>query len=98
MSGLVQPTATEIEKYQIAYAEFTKRLGTYFRRLSLHLGGPSRQQEFSIILTNNGQAPAENLLLEITALGGLLLAEKISGLPSLKFPKAPVPPAPRSVL
>jgi hypothetical protein len=89
------PTEEEIRKYKEKdYPAWLEELRTVLRSLSTNLEFPRRRIQFSISLTNQGTTPAENLMVEFKALGGLMLSPPVDEKQTGAFvpPKLPKPP------
>lgn len=69
-----KPTADEIDEYKsVIYPKWVESLKSFYKKLHSSLGLSGHHFAIEIELTNNGSKPAENLVLEIEAVGGLLL-------------------------
>lgn len=85
----------EIEKYRNEdYPKWLSDYESFFKRLSFTTEFPLRHYPIEFQLSNKGMLPAENLIIEFTAIGGLLLVspeakQKLYG--NLKL-EPPVPP------
>lgn len=64
----------EIEKYRSEdYPKWLSNLQSFYRKLPLIVGFSERHCNLKILIFNNGTLPAENLVIEFKAVGGLLM-------------------------
>lgn len=71
-----KPTDDEIDEYKsVIYPKWVENLTSFYEKLPFALGLSGYHFEIEIELTNNGSLPAEHLVLEIEAVGGLLLTK-----------------------
>jgi hypothetical protein len=69
------PTQAEIKRYQeVEYPSWLQAVKRTFESLPRQLEAPTRTVELAFVLTNDGSCPAENVVVEFSALGGLLIA------------------------
>ncbi|MCW2236828.1 PIN domain-containing protein [Azospirillum canadense] len=98
------PTEAEIEQYRdVDYPAWLRAARTWLEELPEQLEAPVRSFGLSFVLTNDGARPAENVVVEIRAQGGLLIAppksrdeddaEQTDGAPD-RAPRLPQPPRP----
>lgn len=93
-----KPTDKEIDEYRsVAYPKWAENLKAFYEKLPVSLGLAGHHLEIEIELSNNGSLPAEHLVLEIEAVGGLLLTkseskDQLIGKTSTELPPEPVPP------
>lgn len=67
------PSDSEIKEYkEKTYPAWVESVRDYFVKLPNRLDFPERCLSFSFIITNIGTIPAENIVIEFEALGGLL--------------------------
>lgn len=105
LSGLgtwTPPSEAAITRYQEeAYPRWLEGVRSFLMEVDACLSAPHRHAAFAISLANTGMLPAEGLLIEIEALGGLLLAKRSrtaeAERPPLALPGPPEPPAWRMV-
>jgi hypothetical protein len=87
------PSREQIQKYTHEdYPKYLADVRNYFRGLPEQLAALSRQRSFQISISNEGGRSAEKTVVEIVALGGVLICEKLFEPTSV--PKPPVPPEP----
>lgn len=101
----VPPTGEEIERYrQVEYPKWLDEVRRFFEDLPGELSSPTRRAVVSFEVTNGGMRPAENVVLEIEAKGGLLLIpprvhdeDGHADPPALAVPSPPLPPESKPV-
>lgn len=94
------PTEADIQRYkEEAYPAWLERSREFLERLHQELGSPSRRLSIEFNIENVGGSPAESVLLEFKALGGLVLCPPPSGDEDydgaerpVRFPVPPDPP------
>lgn len=95
------PTKEEIAKYkETEYPAWEEKIQSIFEKLGVRLGYPSRRATIVFTLENKGSVPAENVVVEFTTLGGIVLEppdwaekEKGKGHPvNNALPEPPKPP------
>lgn len=94
------PNDDEIEKYKNEeYPDWIEQVEMFFKSLPKSLESSTRKASISIVVTNNGNLPAENAIIEFRALGGIFLEppdknddENSKKDKILKFPQPPIPP------
>ncbi len=96
------PSEAAITRYrEEAYPRWLDGVRSFLTEVHASLSAPHRYAAFSILLANTGTVPADGLLVEIEAMGGLLLAERSRTIeaerPTLALPAPPEPPAWRMV-
>ena len=98
MNGVYKkPTDDEIDEYKnVLYPRWVDNLKTFYEKLPLCLGLPSCHYEIEIELSNAGSVPAEHVVLEIEAMGGLVMTnqegkEKLLGKGTTTLPAEPEP-------
>lgn len=70
----VHPNEQEITKYlKEDYPKWKEKVEEFFRLLPSRLETPHRCFGLSLVLANTGTTPAENVIVEVKALGGFLL-------------------------
>lgn len=87
-------TQTKIDKYHEEYENWLEKLRNFYQKLSKSWGYNERYHEVRFCLVNNGTVPAEHIVIEFEAVGGLLIASPESvekELAGLKI-AAPSPP------
>jgi len=93
-----KPSDNEIDEYNsVRYPKWVEHLKLFFEKLPFSLGFAGYHLEIKIALLNNGSLPAEHLVLDIEAAGGILLAkpeskDQMIGKTSTELPPEPVPP------
>lgn len=96
------PSDNSIGNYHDAYAKWLGEARLFLANLHTALPGRSGQTLLSFSLRNGGSVPADQVRVDIEALGGLLLArhpKKDAALPPpLTLPAAPEAPAWRAVI
>jgi PIN domain len=89
------PSEFEIQKYkETDYPQWLEKVEKFFRRLHGRLEGPTCYARHSFVLSNQGIVPAENIIVEFHAVGGLLLqlpADDRDENPRLELPSPPTP-------
>ena len=91
------PTEEEIRKYTLElYPEWVENVKNFFKSLPSQLESPTWEYQFSVSINNDGYSPAENVLVEFTISGGLLLMpindeDKSAEASPLVLPKPPSP-------
>ncbi|MDP2754408.1 MAG: PIN domain-containing protein [Nitrospirota bacterium] len=101
VTGLIEysymiPSESEIKEYQeIKYPDWLKKVKDFIISIPTKLEQMSHQVEISFMVTNSGSVPAENVIVEFEAKGGLFI-----GMPSKDAQKSvnflsqfPAPPA-----
>jgi hypothetical protein len=95
----VPPSDDEISNYQnTEYPDWIEKVKEFFTSLPKQLENPTRNASFSISIFNNGNVPAENIIVEFKALGGIFLKphieddEAINQNVNLHFPSPLEPP------
>ncbi len=91
-----RPSDTEILEYERAYSKFSDKVKKYFDHLPAILELPYRQILINIHIKNTGSVPAEDVLIEIEAVGGIRVHSQALKV-DYDFPKAPAPPMPRAM-
>lgn len=95
------PDNEEIEQYtNVKYPEWQAKVKKFFKRLAYKKGYPNRNAKITITIDNIGGKPAENLIVEFEALGGILFQppdynsarEEIIEEIGLPLPLPPKPP------
>jgi hypothetical protein len=99
LSGFYKkPTDDEIKEYKtVLYPKWVDSLKSFYEKLPFCLGLPSCHYEIEIELSNVGSVPAEHVVLEIEATGGLVMTnqdgmEKLLDRGSTVLPPEPEPP------
>lgn len=100
----IPPSADEVEKYQNEeYPTWIKKVIKFFATLPEIFENQTRYLSFSISISNNGNFPAENTIVEFNALGGIYLSlpaaddESIDQNENMLFPPPPKSPEGRLV-
>lgn len=91
----VPPTEAAIKQYtEEDYPKWLKSLARHFKAEVAHRAEGTRILKLKAVLQNLGTKPAENVVLDIRALGGIKLSPKSFGPPTktAKMPSAPTPP------
>jgi hypothetical protein len=93
------PREEEIREYkEVKYPQWLEEVEKLFKSLPSRIEFLDRQIELSISISNKGNAPAENVVMELTALGGFVLdaffhrSNKDDRQSSSEFPVPPLPP------
>lgn len=94
------PTDKEISEYQEAYAAWLDDVRSHLENVHTELPGADAPASFSWSLVNTGTVPAEGLIIEIEAVGGVVLvtpSEELEERPRTnpnpkELPTAPVAP------
>lgn len=96
------PSGGSIENYHDAYAKWLGKVRLFLANLHTALPGRSGQMPLSFSLQNGGSVPADQVRVDIEALGGLLLARRpkkdTAHPPLLALPAAPEAPAWKAVI
>jgi hypothetical protein len=93
-----KPSDDEIDEYKtMLYPKWVDSLKSFYEKLPFSLGLPSCHYEIEIELSNVGSVPAEHVVLEIEAIGGLVITnqegkEKLLGKGTTALPSEPEPP------
>lgn len=88
----------DIEKYQSEdYPKWLSDLKLFYKKLPLTVGFSERHCNLKFLIFNNGMLPAENLVIEFKAVGGLLMVspkgkEELYGKLTIEPPTAPKAP------
>jgi hypothetical protein len=92
------PSSETIKKYQnIDYPEWEEKIKTYFKNIHSSLEVANNVFELIFKIDNQGNAPAENMVVKISTVGGLLLStremiEKSHSINDLELPEPPLHP------
>lgn len=96
------PSENSIENYHGAYAKWLGEARLFLANLHTALPGRSGQTPLSFSLRNGGTVPADQVRVDIEALGGLLLARRpkkdAAVPPPVALPAAPEAPAWKAVM
>jgi hypothetical protein len=93
----VPPGQEDIDNYrEVEYPRWIQEVRETFKRLPGLLEQPRRRLRLSFVLENSGVRPAENLVVELNALGGLKIAPPAdeSRADLEMSPMLPLPPSP----
>ena len=92
------PSKEKIAKYmETEYPAWEAELKSFFQKLSAHLEFSHRQATIVFTVDNNGSVPAENVVAEFEALGGILFESAVRADKDkevLKEIALPIPPKP----
>lgn len=94
----IPPSDDEIEKYQNEeYPNWIDGVESFFESLPKKLENQTRCVSFSILISNYGTVPAENVIIEFKALGGIYFeppSKNDENLPQNEISEFPPPPKP----